>query len=65
MNRELQQKLFDEFPIFFRDRCLTRSESLMSGYSIGLRDEWFDPFRTFCQAVQEINSLLPSNLSAI
>lgn len=55
MNRELQDKLFEEFPVFFRERHLDRRESAMSGYSICIRDEWFEPFHTFCKAVQEIN----------
>ena len=57
MKHELQQQLFDEFPIFFRDRHL--EGSLIK--NICIADECFEPLLTFCKAVKKVNELLPDN----
>lgn len=56
MKKELQQKLFDDFPELFSRRHMTKKESLMS-YGINVGDGWYEIIYNLCLTIQNrINS---------
>lgn len=56
MNKELQQKLFDDYPKIFQDKDKPNTESLMChGFSCG--DGWYHIIDALCKALQDTTDL--------
>lgn len=64
MKKELQEKLFDRYPIIFSRRNLPKQESLMS-YGITCGDGWYDLIDNLCSVIQKrINEKIQSKQSS-
>jgi hypothetical protein len=58
MREELQNKLYAEFPVVFREKDLSIYESCM-GWGISCGDGWYGLVYKIAQKIQEINVSLP------
>jgi len=51
MKQALQEQLFEEFPLLFKQRHLPKEESAMS-WGIDCPDEWFEIIYKACELIQ-------------
>jgi len=56
MNQELQQKLFDKYPLLFAQHDLDMKETCMC-WGIETGDGWFDLIDTLCKTIQSYITL--------
>lgn len=57
MNEELQQKLFSEFPLLFRQKDLPKNETAMC-WGICIKDGWFQLLNSLCIQIEKHYSQL-------
>ena len=60
MERSLQEKLYQECPLFFSG--FIRGQG--GYYGICIRDDWFQPFKKFCHKVEKLNQSLDAPIVA-
>lgn len=54
MNKELEKKLYDEFPKLFQEKDWPKSETCMC-WGVACRDGWFDIVHDLCKKIKALD----------